>query len=356
MSSDKPAKKRKYREIPSIRATQQETKATQDTVKRMLGRLPMEKEKEPTPVTPVTGVTGVSGDIAPKRDFTKFANSIVRDAVPAGAFTGKGKQLYDYLYSQTRGAIVPTRSARITTDTLMKCAGMTRHTFRTHMQRLLHTGLVEVEERPGEHGGNVYTVYLPEEVGINRGDRGDRGHRGDPGQFLPLVQGSEIDPCDRGSFVENKDTSGDPKTYIKTDEKFDDDDALAGLVAALNRAAREVTGKSPSAADSARWSEVGEVLATELKIAAARTTVSSAPAFLAEHLRRRLWKVDKKQARAEGRELPDEKRVAQPGEQTSKCPDCGGTGFFYPNGYEAGVAKCRHKNLEQEQGETEQPK
>src|ERR671912_69734 len=46
------------------------------------------------------------GDIAPKRDFMKVANSITREAVPSGLFTGKSKQLYDYLYSLTRGAIV----------------------------------------------------------------------------------------------------------------------------------------------------------------------------------------------------------------------------------------------------------
>lgn len=29
----------------------------------------------------------------------------------------------------------------------------------------------------------------------------------------------------------------------------------------------------------------------------------------------------------------------------SLCPDCGGTGYFYPNGREHGVAKCRHEKL-----------
>lgn len=72
-----------------------------------------------TPVTPetqvrevkneskLTPVTGVNPDAAPKKDFTRAANSIVRDAIPAGVFTGKGKHLYDYLYPQTRGAITP---------------------------------------------------------------------------------------------------------------------------------------------------------------------------------------------------------------------------------------------------------
>jgi hypothetical protein len=30
---------------------------------------------------------------------------------------------------------------------------------------------------------------------------------------------------------------------------------------------------------------------------------------------------------------------------TSQCPDCHGTGFFYPKGVEGGVAKCKHEQL-----------
>ena len=44
MSSDNKPKKRKFPEIPSVRATPGETTATQNTVKRMLGRLPLERE------------------------------------------------------------------------------------------------------------------------------------------------------------------------------------------------------------------------------------------------------------------------------------------------------------------------
>jgi hypothetical protein len=29
----------------------------------------------------------------------------------------------------------------------------------------------------------------------------------------------------------------------------------------------------------------------------------------------------------------------------SECPDCFGTGMWYPEGYEKGVAKCRHEKL-----------
>ena len=44
---------------------------------------------------------------------------------------------------------------------------------------------------------------------------------------------------------------------------------------------------------------MAELLATELRLAASRTSVSSAPAFLAEHLRRRLRKADARQIERE---------------------------------------------------------
>ena len=78
--------------------------------------------------------------------------------------------------------------------------------------------------------------------------------------------------------------------------------------------------------------------------AAGRTGgVSSVPAFLTEHLRRRLWKKEKQQmdveAGAASANSPSQK------ESASQCPDCFGTGMWYPDGYEKGVARCRHEKL-----------
>jgi hypothetical protein len=33
---------------------------------------------------------------------------------------------------------------------------------------------------------------------------------------------------------------------------------------------------------------------------------------------------------------------------TSQCPDCKGTGFYYPKGVEGGVARCKHEQLREE--------
>lgn len=149
------------------------------------------------------------------------------------------------------------------------------------------------------------------------------------------------------AVLESKIT-GQLNTELKDKEIDDDAQALAAMNAAFREAVKDVTGKELSAADAVRWKEVADVLIAELKIAAARTTVSSVPSFLAEHLRRRLWKMDKKQAHAEGRELPDESVGARPSVDASGCPDCGGSGWWYPQGQEKGVAKCRHEKLARE--------
>jgi hypothetical protein len=108
-----------------------------------------------------------------------------------------------------------------------------------------------------------------------------------------------------------------------------------------------ITGKEASKMEAERWNELAELLMTELKIAAARTTVSNVPAFLTEHLRRRLWKMDKKQMIVEGKAGSVEGKTSVSNEQAKDCPDCGGTGFYYPKGFEGGVARCRHERLKE---------
>jgi hypothetical protein len=153
-------------------------------------------------------------------------------------------------------------------------------------------------------------------------------------------------PAKNTQVLESKIT-GHLKTNIK-DNLDDDDAALAALASVLKEAAKDLTGKAPSASESERWRELGEVLSTELKIAAARTSVSSVPSFFAEHLRRRLFKKDQKQIAQEiASPHPSTQAEARPldAEQLKACPDCGGSGLYYPGGYEKGVARCRHEKL-----------
>jgi hypothetical protein len=146
------------------------------------------------------------------------------------------------------------------------------------------------------------------------------------------------------AVLESKST-GQLKTVLKNKEQSDDDEAFATMCSALKQASLEITGKAPSATEAAKWREVADVLITELKIAAARTTVSSTPSFLAEHLRRRLFKKDSKtmndEAKAGEMDFPPSAIAVD----ASKCLECGGTGWFYPDGQEKGVTKCRHEKL-----------
>ncbi len=125
-----------------------------------------------------------------------------------------------------------------------------------------------------------------------------------------------------------------------------DDEPLGGLVEVFQKATRDITGSVSTLTEYDRWRELGEMLVTELKIAANRTEVSSVPSFLTEHLRRRLWKKDKAQlaaetARPQGREAAEPEAAID----SSTCVDCGSTGFYYPSGFEGGVVKCRHEHL-----------
>lgn len=280
-------------------------------------------------------------EISPSRDFQKVPNSITRQAIPAGLFTGKGKQIYDFLYSKTRGAIVPRMSARIPMKEVMRGAGIgSEITLRSNIARLVAAGLIGYERLTGEHGGSEYTVYLPEEAAAGStsttsGASGTSTSSGtDMSQNLVPVVGVETSTTSTSLSPTESISSGDSKTSYKTKDRSDDE-----AFAKLRSAAKELTGKQPS-----DWSELEDVLVAELKIAAARTTVSSVPAFLAEHLRRRLWKIDRRQARAEGKELPDS-APAQAGQAPHDCPDCKGAGWWYPQGQEKGVAKCRHERL-----------
>ena len=285
---------------------------------------------------------------APERDFNRRANSLEREALPAGVFPGSSKKIYDALYFRTRGAIKPVRSIQATRRDLMQWTGIKNvKTIHDHTRRLIAAGLIIVIKLSGDHEGSHYEVFLPEETDQYQ------THTSTAPEPLP-IQISVRDQYQKtvrvgsSNLVENTATYVDPKTSFKTNTESDDDDAaLAGLYAVLKAAATEVTGKGLSLADRDRWSELGEVLATELKIAAARTTVSSAPSFLTEHLRRRLWKKDKGQLQAEAASSSTAtSQLTFSADQIAKCPDCGGSGFFYPQGYEGGVAKCKHEKLE----------
>jgi hypothetical protein len=278
--------------------------------------------------------------IAPERDFARVANSITRDALPARLFRGESKKLYDALYHRTRAAIQPQRLIRATHGHLMDWAGVSRNTLKLHIKYLCKAGLLKVHYVRGDNTGAEYEIFLPEEIGATTHHPPPTTHQNlGPPTTQILVGGGW------GKVPVESTTYGFPKTFLKTHEPDDDDSAFADLLALLKKAAKEIAGKASHAGERERWRELGELLIAELRIASARTTVSSVPAFLTEHLRRRLWKKEKGQL-AEPNALAEASTTsAFTREQIQSCPDCGGTGFYYPNGFEGGVARCKHDNL-----------
>ncbi len=242
-------------------------------------------ELQPTPSTAGTAPTP-STSAAPTRDFTKVANSIVRQAVPLGLFIGKSKLIYDFLYSKTRGAIVPSRSVRITKENLMRGAGVgSERTLYKNLKHLSSVGLVRVNSLGGEHAGSEYTVFLPEETAVPTPPTPptDASHKV---QSPPTAQ-SGVSGV--GLIVDSQDTSAERKTSsFKTNTIDDEAEALSDFNSILCETARELTGRAPKAADREQWAELAKVIVGELNEAAARAgAVSSVPAFLTAHLKRR---------------------------------------------------------------------
>jgi hypothetical protein len=310
------------------------------------------KTDPPQPIPSPTIPNHPQQNLAPARDFNRRANSLERDALPAGLFPGSSKKLYDALYLRTRGAVQPKSAIRATKRALMDWSGIRNiKTVETHMRYLITVGLLERTGDNGDREGFIYSVRLPEEV-FTSTNTISNPPQPSPTNTIPnqkTVMGGDQKTVmvGVGQIAENNNTYRDPKTSFKTKEEIFDDDAPARRLAVrMMDAERELTGKISTEAE--RWDELAELLITELKIAAGRTTISNVPAFLTEHLRRRLWKLDKKRAteiataaveagQGTHARLSDEERRA--------CPDCAGTGFWYPEGSDKGVAKCLHLKL-----------
>jgi uncharacterized Zn finger protein (UPF0148 family) len=249
--------------------------------------------------------------------------------------------------------VVPTKSIRATKRELSDWSGIRNvKTIDSHLRYFGAIGLIISYWERGENEGALYEVRLPEETAgliIGKGDSKlvappdpASPHLTPPdstsGQTLGLPHRQNLGSPHSTNVPIDSTTSEDPKTSFKTSTENDDDE-LRKALAPLLEAERELTGKN---ADPTRWRELAELLTSELKIAAGRTTVSSVPAFLAEHLRRRLWKKEKRQIEAE----TTEQEIAQGVKlDASQCPDCFGAGMWYPEGYDKGVAKCQHKRL-----------
>ncbi len=285
--------------------------------------------------------------VAPESDFQRVPNSVTRRAIPEGLFRGKSKQVWDYLWSVTRGAVVPTRSTRKSRREIKAGSGLgSMVTVDAALEHLENVGLIAVKPAIGSLTGNEYEVFTPEEASTSISSIASSSRITQKVDELDIPESSSTSTT---QLVENSGGWGRPNTSLKTKDINTDDEAFAEFAAAVRKTAKEITGKDPSKTEATRWAEVAEVLMTELKIAAGRTTISSVPAFLAEHLRRRLWKKEKRQIEAEAAE----QKASAPATKVdaSQCPDCFGTGMYYPEGFDKGVARCPHSKLAEEKAE-----
>jgi hypothetical protein len=237
---------------------------------------------------------------APARDFNRRANSIEREALPQGLFPGSSKKIYDALYLRTRGANPPRARVRASRRDFLDWTDIRNiKTVDGHLRYLMGVGLIVRHWELGSTEGSQYEVRLPEELpGVTT------SHHHSPPDTITQLSGSGNSQFSgsggEGQTVDSIASSDGSKTSsFKTSIERGDDEAFAGLLAVLKQTAKKVTGKEPSPAECDRWKEVAELLATELEVAASRTTVTSAPAFLAEHLRRRLRKADARQIERE---------------------------------------------------------
>jgi hypothetical protein len=302
---------------------------------------------QPSPTQP--NLSANQASVAPTRDFNKRANSIDRDAMPKGHFPGTSYKLYNALYQRTRGAVIPVRMIQATKRELMEWSNIkSKNTIAVNLQILLANGWIRRSLEVGDHGGSIYEIYTPEEVSDSTQPNPTHVNpsQPDPTQKLGLDPTQQSGWDGLGKLLENKGTSANLKTSFKTNTENDDDEAYADFMAALKKATKEITGREASPADRQRWAELADLLVTELKIAAGRTTVSNVPAFFTEHLRRRLWKKEKRQIEAEVSDSTDSTAKIT---DASQCSDCFGTGMWYPEGYDRGVARCRHEKLTQEE-------
>jgi hypothetical protein len=237
---------------------------------------------------------------APARDFNRRANSIEREALPQGLFPGSSKKIYDALYLRTRGANPPRPRVRASRRDFLDWTDIRNiKTVDGHLRYLMGVGLIVRHWEPGSTEGSQYEVRFPEEL-----PRLTTTHHDSPPltttQFLGSGYSQFLGSGGEGQLIDSSDTYGDDKTSsFKTTTERDDDEAFADLLTVLKQTAKKVTGREPSSGERTRWKEVAELLATELEVAASRTTVTSAPAFLAEHLRRRLRKADARQIERE---------------------------------------------------------
>lgn len=245
--------------------------------------------------------------VSPKKNFTKFSNSLLKEAIPEGLFRGQSKHTYDVLYLRTRGAINPVRQIQLTKTELVRLTGLEIKTIQRHLSFLRSSGLIIVDPKIGDHKGAIYEVKIPEEItlpdptlvqsGVGETTLGKTSakYTPDPSAVDTTVGYTQV-PID---IKPNE----SPKTFFKTlSFKLDDEAPIVKVLEKLNAMARKLTGKDLTKRDLEKWTELTDILISETVIASARTgSVSATMAFMTENLRRRLYTKPRQGAKKETR-------------------------------------------------------
>lgn len=199
------------------------------------------------PLTTTQGQSPLVTSPAPARDFNRRANSLERDALPAGIFTGSSKKIYDALYLRTRGAVIPRKLVRASRKDLLAWTGIKNlKTIDAQIRLLMTAGLIVRHWERGQIDGSEYEVFLPEEV--HRPSLTTTPHDSPPDTTSQNMT---------GGYSQNLGTGGDSQTVdfqrtfseAKTDLRLtdrSDDEPLALLIASFEQASRELTGKGLS--------------------------------------------------------------------------------------------------------------
>jgi hypothetical protein len=225
----------------------------------------------------VSSSKSIQIDVSPTKNFTKVSNSLFKQALSDGMFRGQSKHTYDVLYQKTRGAVVPTRQIQLTKAELVKITGLEAKTIQRHISFLKSVGLVLVDVKAGDHKGATYEIVVPEEVTLPESTLPESSIVY-PGIKYTREGGTKYTWVHQGNPLENKGLTESLILSLKQKRKIDDE-AVAAVLALLD------IGKGSRAG----WRDLIELIKMEFEIASARTEgVSNAPAFLAEHLQRRL--------------------------------------------------------------------
>jgi hypothetical protein len=370
--------------------------------------------------------TRVTGSIAPDRDFQRVPNSVTRQALQQGLFRGKSKQVWDYLWSVSRGAVIPSRFVRKSRREIKAGSGLgSMVTVDAAIDHLMSVGMIAVKPSVGSLGGNEYEVFTPEETAdrkVRYTSIPSTTSTSSPTHNLVQLDVPESSTPSTTFTHLDSTKSSQPNTFFNTKNDDDTHTLLSYFSGTLLEGAKNLVGGKLSVTEQERmlWNECACVLVEELRRAAENTpAISSVPAFFTAHLRRRFAQKHKGDKKTLGLEStpkletikpsgaigiqPDPAKQARennivgsrysleecrqyaehlqrtgqgimnPGgyattiyrtgeadaliekflnpeasetQDISKCPDCRGTGFIYPDGVERGaVAKCKHSRL-----------